>query len=235
MNNYLDLMEKCLTNTIYQDAPNDTTGATVFHWSMRLNGRDWPSQAHTMIGIKRIHQLREACETVLREGVEGDFIETGVWRGGACIMMAAVLSVYGSYAEGRKVWCADSFRGLPEEKDSKLHMYPQLSVSLKEVKRNFRKYDLLDDNVEFLKGWFKDTLPTSPVGKLAILRLDGDLYSSTMDALTSLYCKVSQGGFVIVDDYSLEGCKKAVNEFRSELGLTQSLIPIDKDSVYWRI
>ena len=234
---YLDLLEKCLTNTIYRDPPCDPTLATVFHWTQRINGRDWPSQAHTMIGCKRIHQLREACETVLREDIEGDFIETGVWRGGACIMMAAVLAEYGEgYSKGRKVWCADSFKGLPNTGESNLHVYPQLSVSKDEVRRNFAKYGLLSDNIRFLEGWFADTLPTAPIEKLAILRLDGDLYTSTMTSLDSLYHKVSKGGFVIVDDYrSIAGCGEAVDTFMDKKGIHPTLIPIDKDSVYWRV
>jgi len=78
---------------------------------------------------------------------------------------------------------------------------PVLAVPLEEVQALFRRYDLLDAQVRFLKGWFKDTLAGAPIERLALLRLDGDLYESTMDALVPLYDKVSPGGFVIVDDY----------------------------------
>lgn len=80
--------------------------------------------------------------------------------------------------------------------------------SLEEVQENFRRYNLLDDQVQFLKGWFCDTLPTAPIEKLAVLRLDGDLYESIMDGLNALYDKVSPGGFIIVDDYGdFEPCR----------------------------
>ncbi len=108
-------------------------------------------------------------------------------------------------------------------------MYP-----LEEVQNNFWKYDLLDESVQFLKGWFKDTLPTAPIEKLAILRLDGDLYESTMDSLSSLYDKVSNGGFIIVDDYVLPTCEPAITDFRKARNIQEPLVRIDNHAVYWR-
>ena len=102
------------------------------------------------------------------------------------------------------------------------------------MKNNFRKYDLLDERVQFLKGWFKDTLPTAPIEKLAILRLDGDLYESTMDSLTNLYHRVSQGGFIIIDDYVLPTCEAAVTDFRKATNIQEPLVRIDNYAVYWR-
>ena len=69
-----------------------------------------------------------------------------------------------------------------------------LAVSLEEVQRNFSKYGLLDEQVVFLKGWFKDYAADAPIDKLALLRLDGDMYESTMDTLSALYDKVSRAG-----------------------------------------
>ncbi len=108
---YLDLLEKCLLNTIYADPPQDPWSGSRYQEQLRLEGKDWPSQAHTMIGFKRLRQLRTACETVIHEQIPGDFIETGIWRGGACILMRGVLACYG--VTDRLVWCADSFEGLP--------------------------------------------------------------------------------------------------------------------------
>jgi len=80
---------------------------------------------------------------------------------------------------------------------------------------NFRKYDLLDRQVRFLKGWFSETLPGCPIERLAVLRLDGDMYESTMDALKHFYPKLSAGGYLIVDDYgAAPACKTAIHEFR---------------------
>jgi hypothetical protein len=140
----------------------------------------------------------------------------------------------------RKVWVADSFQGLPKSNTPHdagfdFTKYPYLSVSLEEVQELFARYELLDKQVRFLKGWFKDTLPTAPIKKLALLRLDGDLYESTMDALTNLYDKLSPGGYCIVDDYhGVAPCKVAVDEFRASRKIKARMIDIDHDSVYWR-
>ncbi len=152
----------------------------------RKEGRIWPGYADSMIGRKRLDNLQFCIETALREGVEGDLIETGVWRGGACIFMRAVLAAYG--VADRKVFVADSFEGLPRpdaakypaDKGDSLYKHPFLAVSRENVENNFRKYGLLDEQVVFLQGWFKDTLPKAPIQKLSILRLDGDMYGSTM-------------------------------------------------------
>ncbi|MCX7153222.1 MAG: class I SAM-dependent methyltransferase, partial [Proteobacteria bacterium] len=103
-----------------------------------------------------------------------------------------------------------------------------------QVQANFAKYDLHDDQVRFLKGWFKDTLPAAPIAQLAVLRLDGDMYESTMDALNALYHKVSPGGFVIIDDYILPKCRAAIGDFRRAKGISETIIDIDGAGVYWR-
>ncbi len=115
-------------------------------------------------------------------------------------------------------------------------MSPELAVSLESVKSNFKKFDMLDDRVKFLQGWFKDTLPAAPISTIAVLRLDGDMYESTMDTLNALYAKVSPGGFVIVDDYGLpeDACKRAVHDFRNAHGLTEPIIDIDGFGAFWR-
>jgi O-methyltransferase len=196
--------------------------------------------SHTMVGRRRLENVQYCVETILAENIKGDFIETGIWRGGTCIFMRGVLKAYG--VKNRLVWGADSFEGVPpptreEDKnfDISAKVLPVLAVSLDEVKDLFFRYDLLDENVRFLKGWFKDTLLTPDIERLAILRLDGDLYESTMDALVPLYDKVEQGGFVIVDDYeSCPPCKHAINDFRSQRGISDALHVIDTHSVYWR-
>jgi O-methyltransferase len=186
-------------------------------------------------------QLQRAAEFVLQKGIPGDFIETGVWRGGASIMMRAVLKAYG--VTDRRVWLADSFQGLPPpntdkypaDRDDALHTFANLAVSADTVRKNFARYDLLDEQVVFLEGWFKDTLPLAPIEKLAILRLDGDMYESTMDALTALYDKVSLGGFVIVDDYGLlANCRAAITDFRRSRRIEDRIYNIDNSGVFWQ-
>ncbi|MGH1047310.1 MULTISPECIES: TylF/MycF family methyltransferase [Bacillus] len=208
--------------------------------SERQDGMDWPRAAHSMIGRERMNQLHEALETVVRENIEGDFIETGVWRGGSCIFMNGFLQA--NNITDRNVWVADSFEGLPtpnlehypKDYGDYLHSFDYLRVSLEQVQENFRKYDLLNDQVKFLKGWFKDTLPTAPIEKIAIARLDGDMYESTMDGLVNLYDKVSKGGYIIIDDYGLPACAEAVTDFRNHRNLKAPITKIDVFGVYWR-
>lgn len=210
-------------------------------YSARVEGLDWPLNADTMIGIKRLNNIQFCIEEILKNNIEGDFIETGVWRGGATIFMNAVLKANG--VNTRQVWVADSFEGLPRpnedkytyDKNDRHYLVDTLAVSLDTVKNNFRKYDLLTDNVNFLKGWFKDTLTSVPIKKLSLLRLDGDMYESTMDSLTNLYPKLSPGGFIIIDDWgAVNGCKQAVLDYRKKNNITEEIIEIDKLSVFWK-
>ena len=188
-----------------------------------------------------MRNLRFACETVLLDGVKGDFIETGVWRGGACILMRGILEAYG--AVDRRVYVADSFAGLPppnpesfpSDAGDQFHTFSQLRVSRADVEENFRRFGLLDDRVVFLEGWFKDTLPNAPIERLSVLRLDGDMYESTIQALDALYHKVSFGGFVIIDDFFLQPCATAVHDFRQRYGIKSPILPIDGAGSYWRV
>jgi O-methyltransferase len=211
-----------------------------FDAEARMQGSDWPTEAETMVGLRRLDNLQQCITDVLDKEVAGDLVETGVWRGGASIFMRAVLKAHGDCH--RRVWCADSFKGLPKP-DKDLHPYdaqdalwqqPELAVSLEEVKSNFERYELLDDQVKFLPGWFQDTLPTAPVQKISVLRLDGDLYESTMVALQSLYPKLSVGGYVIVDDYhAVRGCRRAVDDFRAQQSIEDQMIQVDWTCMFW--
>jgi hypothetical protein len=232
---YLDLLKKCLTRAAFED------GGSV-DLAVREEGRDWPAEAETMIGLRRLDNLEQCIQTVLEAGVPGDLIETGVWRGGATILMRAVLKAWGDTE--RTVWVADSFAGLPHpdaetypaDAKSSFWEYSELAVSEDEVRANFVRYGLLDDQVCFLKGWFRDTLPIAPIERLAVLRLDGDMYESTIVALRALFPKVSPGGFVIVDDYgAVPACRKAVDDFRTENGIVEPLVTIDWTGAYWQL
>lgn len=256
---YLDLTKRALTHLLYRpldihfedtgDVPDDELREAAakemsrpgFDWAeVRAEGRDWPLFAQTMIGLKRLDNVQHCVETVIADHVPGDLIETGVWRGGAAILMRAVLEAYGDRT--RSVFAADSFRGLPApdaaaypaDAASRLHEATSLVIPLDDVKRNFSLYGLLDDQVQFLEGWFKDTLPMVRDRAWAVMRLDGDMYESTMDALVNLYPGLSVGGFVIVDDYGYDPCCEAVNDFRSQHGVTEPIVGIDWLGAYWR-
>ena len=212
-----------------------------FDACIREFGLDWPAEAQTMIGMRRLSSLQWCVETVLNEDVPGDLVECGVWRGGAAILMRAVLAVNGD--KSRQVWLADSFRGLPApdaraypaDEGLNLHLSSALAVSEAEVRLNFERYGLLDDRVRFLPGWFRETLPDAPIESIAVLRLDGDLYESTIQALDALYPRISCGGFCIVDDYhAIEACRRAVMDYREKHHISEEIVEIDGTGVYWR-
>jgi hypothetical protein len=266
---YLDLLKKTLSFALWQEPPISignggfsrgaamraftATVSKVFRkFNLELvrnrpithddrnDGKIWPGYAHTMIGMKRLDNLQFAVETCIKEGIEGDLIETGVWRGGACILMRAILAAHG--VGNRRVFVADSFEGLPKpdanvasDQGDRHHEQDFLAVSQEMVAEHFRKYGLLDEQVVFLKGWFKDTLPVAPIEKLAVMRLDGDMYASTMDALVSLYPKLSKGGFCIIDDFgAVRGCREAVADYRAQHKIESTIHEIDWTGRYWR-
>ncbi len=238
---YLDLLIKVLANTIYQDASIHPSNTGPFQADLREVGRDWPAIAHSMIGVRRLENVRDLVQRALDDGIPGDLIETGVWRGGCCILMRGVLKANG--VTDRKVFVADSFEGLPSpnaevypaDVDMDLHLYPELAVSLEQVKANFSQYDLLDDQVVFLKGFFKDTLPSLQSGPFSVIRLDGDLYESIYLSLEALYPKLSPGGFVIVDDANfLPPCQEAVRDYRAQNNITADMHEVDWSASWWQ-
>lgn len=205
----------------------------------RAEGRDWPLFGQTMVGLGRLESLRVCVEDVLARKVPGDLIETGVWRGGASILMRGVLKAHG--VTNRRVFVADSFEGMPPpsgryaaDAGSIAYQEAQVSVSLADVQENFRRYGLLDDQVVFLKGWFRDTLPPLADETWAVARLDGDMYESTIDALENLYPNLSPGGYLIVDDYSLAYCREAVHDFRATHEISETIQKIDWTGVFWQ-
>ncbi|MCK0173979.1 MULTISPECIES: TylF/MycF family methyltransferase [Mycobacteriaceae] len=258
---YLDLLRRNLTRSgMHERIPSEwplrrrvlfsavnaisplRLGMSPFSENKRDLGLDWPAEAETMIGMKRLTSLQECVETVLADDVPGDLIECGVWRGGACILMRAVLAAYGD--ETRTVWLADSFQGVPKSDPDNYKADKGiradfaagiLGVSEAEVRANFERYKLLDDQVRFLPGWFKDTLQDAPIERISVLRLDGDLYESTIQALDALYPRLSPGGFCIVDDYrAVKACELAVTDYRNKHGITAPIVDIDGTGVFWR-
>ena len=196
-----------------------------------------------MVGLARLANVLDCTAAALAEGVVGDLVETGVWRGGTAIYLRAILAALGGDADhDRTVWACDSFEGLPEatlevDEPMRFHTYPQLAVGLDAVRANFERYGLLDERVRFVEGWFCDTLPkvAAEIDSIAVLRLDGDMYESTIDALVALEPLVSPGGFVIVDDYAgIDACRQAVTDYRAERAIDAEIQAVDWTAVWWR-
>ncbi len=237
---YIDLLLKCVSNVIYGSPPSDPWNDGLFR-SDAKPGRNKHSPAHTMLGWLRLKNVRELCQRAIDQGTPGHFIETGVWRGGCCILMRGILAA--NAIADRKVYVADSFQGLPppnaavypHDSGVTLHTWPELSVSIAEVRKNFERYDLLDDQVVFVEGYFSESLPKLDAGPFAVIRLDGDMYESTHVALKHLYPKLSKGGFLIVDDYgALPPCRQAVDDYRKVEDIHDEIHEIDWTGVWWQ-
>lgn len=268
---YLDLLKKSLTDSIHDreyywpvPRPEGLIKRTAFDRllaqgirpmrvldpSIREEGTERPQSSplwldvtsvHTLLGRERLNNLQWCIKDVLKQGVPGDLIETGVWRGGACIFMRAILKAY--EVHDRKVWAADSFEGLPIadpvrypfDRGSTFYQNRGFAVSLEEVRRNFEKYGLLDDRVEFVKGWFSETLPKLAEHTWGVIHLDGDMYQSTFEALVNLYPGLSPGGYIIIDDFgAVPACRQAVLDFRQLSCIKEQIREIDWTAVYWR-
>lgn len=249
----LNFLKRVLTDTVYDENitqkffyehayPSNDEMISVCNKPTsvkRKMGEDWPEKAHTMIGLDRLNNLHSCLEHIRINNIDGDFIETGVWRGGSCIFVKKYFDLFNM---NKKVFVADSFQGLPppeipEDAGDPHHTIEVLKVSIDTVTQNFEMYEALDEKVVFLKGWFKDTLPNNnQIEKLCILRLDGDMYKSTMDVFDSCYDKVVAKGFVIVDDYGTtrNNCQIATEDFRKKRNITKPFIRIDNSGIFWQ-
>ena len=244
---YLEMMKSVVSAMIYGDKEKsvsvgvgrDRQTLGEFKEAHRKGGADWPYLADTMTGIARLNNVRDLLMDVMKNGVKGGYIETGVWRGGSSIFARAVLAAHGE-ADNRISYVCDSFHGLPpgdrllDPKDKNWDNTPYLEVASEIVAGSFSKYGLLDSNVIFVKGFFNESMAplskhidnlsimvsitfyevmrfnvvelllTSPNTTIFYQRLDGDMYESTVDVLYNLYDKLSIGGYVIMDDVSVQ-------------------------------
>jgi hypothetical protein len=225
---YFSLLARSLTDLCY--VPHGDEEARRVRWL----GLDVPSRGITAIGMERLQNIADCAENAPENG---DFVDCGVWRGGSSILMHAC-------DPGRTIWVCDSFEGCPKDGTEDIQVTESqtiewgdiewLKVGVNEVRQNFEAYDLLDENVRFLKGWFKDTLAgwDAPI---ALLRIDCDMASSVMDILPNLYPKVLSGGIVIVDDYMQPWpLQAAVRDYMMTQELVEMLPGDSWNSVYWR-
>lgn len=208
----------------------------------RVDGSDWPLNALTMIGLRRLDDLQSCVESVVADGVNGDLIECGAWRGGASILMRATLDSLGQ--EDRTVYVADSFQGfpapLPDSSDVDLEVemnaIDYLAPEADEVRGHFERFGV-SRGVEFVPGFFEETLSALAGRSWALIRLDADSYTATQIALDALYSGLQLGGYLIVDDYfhpHLPACRQAVDEFRTAHGIDEELTRIDWTGARWQ-
>jgi hypothetical protein len=241
---YLELLKRVLTDTVSEPEPRRGTPDFAESFIRHYFANPRPL---TCVPVARLDHVEACIRQIVAEGVPGDLLEAGVWRGGVTIFMRAMLRELND--NRRSVWVADSFEGLPRPdgrrfpKEALAFESPameeigRLAVPLHRVEEGFRRLGLLDDRVRFLPGWFDQSLPAAPIGQLALLRIDADFYQSTWDVLSALCEKVSPGGFVIVDDYgevSWTECQAAVDEFRAARGISEPLEAVDPYCWFWR-
>jgi O-methyltransferase len=241
---YLDVLKLCLcdlggtrTASVSMQFDGSVASRELSGEDLRLRaaGMDWPLVGLTMLGLNRLDDLQACVEAVVRDGVEGDLIEAGAWRGGASMLMRATLDTLG--AADRTVHVADSFQGFPaDHAHGHLTATDFLAVPLDEVRANFERFGL-DAGVTFVPGFFDETLPGLAGRRWAIVRLDADTYDATRLALEVLYPGLARGGYLIVDDYGVmaqEDCRRAVDEFRERHGISEPLETVDWTCVRWR-
>lgn len=185
---------------------------------------DAASRPLTLLGKAQIDLIEDCVVRLEAEGIQGDFLEAGVWRGGVIALLRALVTAYGI---DRKIHAADSFAGIPLNtrfKHDPVDLWPdRWAAGLDEVKANLERFGLLDDRIAFLPGLFDDTLPRLTDERFALVRLDSDSYDSVLTSLDWLYPRLSRGGIVIVDDWHLPGCRFAVDAYRTRHGIIDAV------------
>ena len=191
---------------------------------------EWPHLGDTMLKSASLQAIHDVIRDVAARKVQGHYLEAGVWRGGASIFARKIMDAYG--LSDRHSFVCDSFEGLPpprhadrEPEDQVYRGISYLSVSLQDVQANFRAYCESDESkVHYFKGFFEDSMPKVREYllrnriTLSVLRLDGDMYDSTIDILYNLYDLVEVGGYIIIDDFGWTShewkARDAIMDFR---------------------
>ncbi|MDZ4691618.1 TylF/MycF/NovP-related O-methyltransferase [Terricaulis sp.] len=234
---YLDLLKRAITNYLYlgSDEPPEQFRC-VTHYEL-AEGRwkiDPLARPLTLLTRAQLDLIESSVLSVHERGVPGDFIEAGVWRGGAIVLMRALLNAYG--IEGRTVVAADSFEGIPKNvraKNDPVDLWKdRWAASLEDVRGNIARFGLLDDRVSFLVGYFADSLKSLAGRQFALMRLDSDSYDSVEESLVYLYPLLSPGGIIIIDDWHLVGCKTAVMNYRTRVGVSEEL-KVHDGNAFW--
>jgi hypothetical protein len=223
---YLDLLGRAVCNYLYLGSNIDESKYPVRDELYNQRGWQLPKamRPHTGLRLAQLANLHNLARQLIEHRIPGDFLEAGVWQGGVIIFLAGLLRVY--RVEGVRLWALDTFSGIPRDPHPSAIDDPvdewtdRWAVPLDEVQNNIRRYGLLDERIRFVCGPFRDSIPGADIKQLALLRIDADAYASTMDALELLYPRVSAGGHIIIDDWHLNGCRRAVLDYRAACGIS---------------
>lgn len=244
---YTNLLREVVLNSIYhpKDYNQDGTG-----------GSDGLAPSFSMLGRRRLDNFQQVILRVHEDGVDGDIMETGVWKGGASLFAAGVLFTL-QEPRMRNVYMCDTFSGIPkppvnygkvlsQQDQTAFNKELGFENSPEEVLDRAKRLMLPTSNLHLVQGKFAESLPKlleqNPGIKLSVLRLDGDTYFSTMDVLNNMYASVVDGGFIIVDDFpSWKGCVDAILDYRRQHNITDPIVTVHHapmvelwHGVYWR-
>lgn len=234
---YIDLIKRSITNYNYLG------GETPFEQFRCVTHYDVPqarwkidplARPVTLLSKAQLELVERAVRAVEMHRIPGDLIEAGIWRGGAIILMRALLDAYD--IPDRRVFAADSFAGIPKNVraigDPVDAWRDRWVASLPEVQHNIRRFGLLDERISFVVGFFADSLKHLANETFALVRLDSDSYDSVEISLEHLYPRLSDGGVLIIDDWHLVGCQTAVMNYRARNGVTDDIWTCDGNA-YW--
>lgn len=189
------------------------------------------SNIYSMMSKKEIDQIEKLLIDVIKSNIEGYVVEIGVWKGGCSMWMKTILNYYNST---KKIYLLDTFYNFPTDNNIINTLYDQ-SYTIDDVMNNFKKFGLYDNNIFFIKGDM--TKEFRKIDKIALLRIDTDFYESVMASLEHYYFNITEGGYVVIDDYNnnYANCKQAVIDFRQKYNITNKIHDSDKHSIYWQI
>lgn len=234
---YIDLIKRSVANYHYLggEASFDQFRCVTHYDLARGQWKvDELARPITLLSKKQMDLLEQAILVLEERRVPGHFIEAGVWRGGVIILLRALINAY-KIAE-RKVFAADSFAGIPRNvraaNDPVDDWSDRWVASLEEVRKNIERFGLLDDRIEFVVGYFADSLKHLTDESFSLIRLDSDTYDSVETSLEYLYPLLSREGIIIIDDWHLPGCRSAVLDYRLRHGIKNEIHQCDGNA-YW--
>lgn len=234
---YIDLVKRSVTNYLYLGGSSAFDQfRCVEHYDLERS--DWKidraSCPTTLLRKGQLDLIEQAAVALEKDKIPGDYIEAGIWRGGAVLLMRALLDAY--EISGRKVFAADSFARIPKNvravNDPVDQWRDRWVASIDEVRQNIARFGMLDDRIVFVEGFFAESLARLSDERFALVRLDSDSYDSVETSLDYLYPLVSQGGIVIIDDWHLPGCRMAVEDYRARYGIRDEVREYDANA-YW--